>query len=237
MRCSMSSGTGPPASTGMVGSGSGFGSLGVGATALPPEEPPEDEPPPEGSPEAEPPPEEFPEEAPDPPFAEPEPVAFEPEVFGLPEDAGASTRAEFEDPRSAPAPLSVGAAKPEPPSSDALRPPSSRRSAGSDSAPASIVEAVSSDVALVAPGPFAPLAPEGTPPVPERPCAPISGASGPSARARSAAAHCRTRGLCSARDGTAPAYTTTPTVIRAREKVRRPPSRGGADARRKARPA
>lgn len=220
----------------MVGSGSGFGSLGVGATALPPEEPPEDEPP-EGSPEAEPPPEEFPEEAPDPPFAEPEPVAFEPEVFGLPEDAGASTRAEFEDPRSAPAPLFVGAAKQEPPSSDALRPPSSRRSAGSDSAPASIVEAVSSDVALVAPGPFAPLAPEGTPPVPERPCAPISGASGPSARARSAAAHCRTRGLCSARDGTAPAYTATPTVIRAREKVRRPPSRGGADARRKARPA
>lgn len=208
----------------MVGSGSGFGSLGVGATALPPEEPPEDEPPPEDSPEAEPLPEEFPEEAPDPPFAEPEPVAFEPEVFGLPEDAGASTRAEFEDPRSAPAPLFVGAAKPEPPSSDALRPPNSRRSAGSDSVPASIVEAVSSDVALVAPGPFAPLAPEGTPPVPERPCAPISGASGPSARARSAAAHCRTRGLCSAKDGTAPAYTTTPTVIRAREKVRRRPA-------------
>ena len=205
----------------MVGSGSGSGSLGVGATALPPEEPPEDEPPPEGSPEAEPLPEEFPEEAPDPPFAEPEPVAFEPEVFGLPEDAGASTRAEFEDPRSAPAPLFVGAAKPEPPSSDALRPPNSRRSAESDSAPASVAGAVPSDVALVAPGPFAP----------------ISGASGSSARARSAAAHCRTRGLCSARDGTAPAYTTTPTVIRAREKVRRPPSRGGADARRKPRPA
>ena len=146
----------------MVGSGSGSGSLGVGATALPPEEPPEDEPPPEGSPEAEPLPEEFPEEAPDPPFAEPEPVAFEPEVFGLPEDAGASTRAEFEDPRSAPAPLFVGAAKPEPPSSDALRPPNSRRSAESDSAPASVAGAVPSDVALVAPGPFAPPTPEGS---------------------------------------------------------------------------
>lgn len=211
----------------MVGSGSGSGSLGVGATALPPDEPPEDEPPPE----------EFPEEAPPPPFAEPEPVAFEPEVFGLPEDAGASTCAEFEDPRSAPAPVLVGAAKPEPPSSDTLRPPSSRRSAGSDSAPASVVEAVSSDVALVAPGPFASPAPEGPPPVPERPCTSISGASGPSARARSAPAHCLTRGLCSARDGTAPAYTTMPTAISESENVRSPPSKGGTDARRKARPA
>lgn len=136
-----------------------------------------------------------------------------------------------------PRPVLVGAAKPEPPSSDTLRPPSSRRSAGSDSAPASVVEAVSSDVALVAPGPFASPAPEGPPPVPERPCTPISGASGPSARARSAPAHCLTRGLCSARDGTAPAYTTMPTAISESENVRSPPSKGGTDARRKARPA
>lgn len=138
----------------MVGSGSGSGSLGVGATALPPDEPPEDEPPPE----------EFPEEAPPPPFAEPEPVAFEPEVFGLPRTPAPrrvpSSRIRAQRPR----PVLVGAAKPEPPSSDALRPPSSRRSAGSDSAPASVVEAVSSDVALVAPGPFASPAPEGPPP-------------------------------------------------------------------------
>lgn len=221
----------------MVGSGSGSGSLGVDASELPPEEPPEDEPPPEGSPGAEPPPEEFPEEAPDPPFAEPEPVAFEPEAFRLPEDAGASTRTEFEEPCSTPAPVFVGAAKPEPPSSDTFRPPCSRRSAGSDSAPASVAEAVSSDAALAVPRPFAPPAPEGSPPVAERPCAPISGASGPNTRARSAPAHWRTRGLCSARDGTAPAYTTMPTATSESENVRSPPSKGGTDARRKARPA
>ena len=221
----------------MVGSGSGSGSLGVGATALPPDEPPEDEPPPEGSPEAEPPPEEFPEEAPPPPFAEPEPVAFEPEVFGLPEDTGVSEPEEHEGPCATPAPVLVGAAKPEPPSSDALRPPSNSRSAGSDGAPAAAAKIRSSDATLAAPRPFAPPAPEGSSPVAERPCAPISGASGPNTRARSAPAHWRTRGLCSARDGTAPAYTTMPTATSESENVRSPPSKGGTDARRKARPA
>lgn len=136
-----------------------------------------------------------------------------------------------------PRPVLVGAAKPEPPSSDALRPPSNSRSAGSDGAPAAAAKVRSSDATLAAPGPFAPPAPEGSSPAAERPCAPISGASGPSTRARSAPAHWRTRGLCSARDGTAPAYTTMPTATSESENVRSPPSKGGTDARRKARPA